>query len=229
MAVIGASAWVLLSGGVAGNRAASQSAAGQGVYEPVIVSPAPSETQLPRETQTPEEETYAETQPAAEETSEDEEPEAYEAAVYDTDEDGRTMEDLVFVWPVSGETELPYSVDELIYDKTMADWRTHDGVDIACAMGTRVLAAASGVVSDVYEDDLLGTTVVIDHGAGLQSVYANLAAAPTVDPGDSVAMSQVIGSVGDTAIGEAVEQSHLHFALKKDGVPADPADYLPGR
>ena len=46
----------------------------------------------------------------------------------------------------------------------------------------RVLAAADGTVSDIYADDLLGTTVVISHGGGIESVYSNLAELPTVAP-----------------------------------------------
>ena len=89
------------------------------------------------------------------------------------------------------------------------------------------MAAAKGTVAEVYEDDLLGTTVVIDHGEGLKSTYSNLAATPTVAAGDSVNMGDVIGSVGNTAIGETGEVIHLHFAMTKDGVSVDPAEYLP--
>ena len=42
-------------------------------------------------------------------------------------------------------------------------------------------------------------------------------------------MCDVIGAGGDTAIAEAVEPPHLHFGMKKNGAPVDPADYLPSR
>jgi murein DD-endopeptidase MepM/ murein hydrolase activator NlpD len=132
-----------------------------------------------------------------------------------------------YVWPLSGEIERPYSADKLIYDKTMADWRTHAALDIAAEAGTQVMAAGSGRIDAVYQDDLLGTTVIIDHGNRLKSVYSNLAVTPTVNAGDSVTTGAIIGSVGDTAKGETGEATHLHFAMAFDGAPVNPADYLP--
>ena len=68
---------------------------------------------------------------------------------------------------------------------------------------------------------------VIRHRDGLESVYANLAATPTVAVGDQVVVGQVIGAVGDTALCEIGQPSHLHFAITADGVAVDPLDYLP--
>lgn len=132
-----------------------------------------------------------------------------------------------FLRPVNGAISFDYSVDALVYNKTMADWRTHNGVDFEAELGTKVTAAADGVVKAVGEDDLLGTMVVIEHAGGLCSIYANLASVPTVSVGDSVSAGDVIGSVGDTAIGESSEVTHLHFAMTRDGENVNPTDYLP--
>ena len=132
-----------------------------------------------------------------------------------------------YIWPVQGDIQTPYSIQTLLYDSTMADWRTHDGIDISSTLGTPVMATAAGTVVSVTNNDLLGTMVEIDHGNGTHSVYANLAADPTVVPGDVVTMGQVIGSVGGTALGETNQVSHLHFAMKRDGLSADPTLYLP--
>lgn len=135
---------------------------------------------------------------------------------------------LVFTWPVKGTVIAGFSVEALAYSETMGDWRTHEGLDIAAELGTRVLAAANGTVSAIYEDDLMGTVVEIDHGqGGLMSRYANLAAAPTVSVGNAVTTGAVIGAVGETAAAESGRQAHLHYALLKEGYPVDPADYLP--
>jgi murein DD-endopeptidase MepM/ murein hydrolase activator NlpD len=109
----------------------------------------------------------------------------------------------------------------------MSDWRTHDGIDIAGTIGAKVMAAADGTVVDVITDDMLGTTVIIDHGKGLKSIYSNLAKTPVVKKGDKVAMGSVIGAVGDTALGESAEATHLHFAMTKNDAPVDPSKYLP--
>ena len=136
---------------------------------------------------------------------------------------------LVFTWPVKGAVIADLSVETLAYSETMGDWRTHEGIDIAAPLGTQVLCAANGTVSKLEQDDLLGTVVEIDHGQGLVSRYGNLAAVPTVSVGDEVATGAVIGSVGDTAASESARQSHLHYALLKEGYPVDPADYLPAQ
>lgn len=136
---------------------------------------------------------------------------------------------LVFTWPVKGAVLTDHSVEALSYDVTMGDWRTHDGVDIAAALGTRVLATAAGTVTARYVDDLMGTTVVIDHGEGLVSVYANLTDTPAVEVGDAVSTGTVIGAVGITAGSESGLEPHLHFSMLQNGKPIDPLDYLPKR
>lgn len=134
-----------------------------------------------------------------------------------------------FTWPVKGDIVHPYSVEALAYDETMGDWRTHEGVDLAAEMGTKVLAASDGSVASVLQDDLMGTTVTLDHGNGLVSVYANLSPSPLAEAGDTVKAGDVLGTVGNTAIAESAQVPHLHFAMWKNDLPVDPADYLPQR
>lgn len=137
------------------------------------------------------------------------------------------LEELSYVWPVIGEVELPYSMDKLVFNVTMDDWRTHDGIDIAAQAGEYVRAAAAGTVADVYDDVLYGTTVVIDHGAGLVSYYANLQEVPVVRTGDQVLAGDTIGAVGSTALCETAEPPHLHFAMSLNNESVDPAGYMP--
>ncbi len=133
----------------------------------------------------------------------------------------------MFIWPVSGKISMSYSVDYPVYNRTMADWRTHDGIDVEAEIGTRVLAIAAGTVTDIYDDPMYGTTVVLSHGSELISVYSNLAATPSVDIGDSVTTAAVIGAVGDTSIAEASEPSHLHLSMMLSDESVDPISYLP--
>ena len=146
-----------------------------------------------------------------------------------TPEPSKTPAPLVFTWPVTGSVVAGYTVETLAYDETMGDWRTHAGLDIAASLGTQVKAAASGTVTSVAEDDFLGTVVTVDHGEGLISVYANLAAAPTVKAGDRVSTGSVLGAVGDTAVSERGRGAHLHFALYRNNAPLDPEELLPER
>ncbi|MBE7018153.1 MAG: M23 family metallopeptidase [Ruminococcaceae bacterium] len=132
-----------------------------------------------------------------------------------------------FIRPVAGQIENGYSMDALVYNRTMRDWRTHDGLDIAAELGAQVKAVADGTVEKVYSDDAMGTTVVLAHSGGLRSVYSNLAESPTVKEGEAVAGGSVIGSVGTTALCETGEVHHLHFAMSLNGKSVDPAKYLP--
>lgn len=132
----------------------------------------------------------------------------------------------LIVSPLSGNIVAAFSEDQLEYNDTLGDWRTHDGIDIAAALGTKVLAACAGTVSSVSDDDLLGTTVVISHADGYQSTYANLQAKPTVNKGDTVSAGQVIGAVGETSIAESAEGPHLHFSVSKNGKTVDPEKFL---
>ncbi len=133
----------------------------------------------------------------------------------------------VFTWPVKGEVLRDHAVEALAYDKTMGDWRTHDGIDIACAVGAQVMAPAGGTVADLYTDDMMGLTIVISHTGGVVSTCSNLEGTPTVEIGDVVRTGDIIGTVGESAIGESLEASHLHLSMTKDGVSVDPLDYLP--
>lgn len=132
-----------------------------------------------------------------------------------------------WVWPVVGKLDRSHSVETLAYDVTMKDWRTHDGIDILADIGATVRAAADGTVESIEQDDIYGTTVTISHGGGIKTVYSNLAETPTVNVGDTVRAGDIIGSVGDTALCEIGQPTHLHLAMSVNGESADPLVYLP--
>lgn len=132
----------------------------------------------------------------------------------------------VFTWPAKGEVLRDYSVETLSFDPTLGDWRTHSGMDIAASEGVQVLSISAGMVSQVYEDDLMGTTVVVDHGGGLQSWYSNLSQETAVAQGDKVEIGSVLGTVGGTAIMEVGMEPHVHLETTLNGNPVDPKDYL---
>ena len=133
----------------------------------------------------------------------------------------------VYTWPVKGEVLRTFSVETLSYDVTMGDWRAHAGLDISAVEGTLVSAMRGGTIHDVYEDDMMGTTVVIDHGDGMVSAYSGLAAKPPVSIGDQVDAGSTVGSVGKSPLGESGLNPHLHLSLTVDGVDTDPLEYLP--
>ena len=134
----------------------------------------------------------------------------------------------VVVSPLQGEVVAAFSVDQLQYNETLDDWRTHDGVDIAAAEGDAVLAACAGTVASVSDDPLMGTTVVLRHSDGYETTYANLQAEPAVETGDTVTAGQAIGAVGTTAVAESARGAHLHFSVTKVGETVDPVTFLNG-
>ena len=214
-AVIGASAWILTAGThVEDTETALQSV---DISDAVV-------TMLPAGTPMEEHDDAVETM-AEQETAADDEPADGKSG--DAAEEALSDSGPTFVWPVQGTVEVPYAVEALRYDATMEDWRTHAGIDVACENGEPVLAASSGTVVSVMNDDLFGMTVEIDHGDGLRSVYANLAAEPPVWEGETVSTGDIIGSVGGTALAESNVVPHLHFSMMRDGRYVDPTEILP--
>lgn len=131
-----------------------------------------------------------------------------------------------FAPPVQGEVVAAFSDSELTYNAALGDWRTHNGVDLAANAGDAVCAVLDGEVLSVTEDVLLGTTITLNHGDGLMTVYGNLDPDVAVEQGDAVSAGEVIGAVGETAAGERNEGAWLHFAVSQDGEAVDPSDYL---
>ena len=126
-------------------------------------------------------------------------------------------------YPVSGETICSYSMDALSYNATTRDWRTHNGIDIAAEAGATVCAAADGIVYSTFEDDTMGTTVVIRHDSGYITTYSSLDSELSVQVGDAVKLGQAIGAVGNTALLENALGDHLHFSVTCDDQIIDPA------
>lgn len=129
--------------------------------------------------------------------------------------------------PVFGETILEFATDKMVYSKTLEQWRTHSGIDIASDRGTAVKAAADGIIADVKNDPRFGVTIIIDHQNGFKTVYANLADGSIVNPNQLIKQGDIIGSVGNTASLESADPPHLHFEVLKDDIPVDPTQYLP--
>ena len=128
--------------------------------------------------------------------------------------------------PLDGTTVTVFSMTELLYDETMGDWRTHNGLDIQAAEGDAVKTAADGQVVEVTYDELMGTTVIIEHAGGYTTQYSSLQEEPPVGKGQTVSAGDIIGYVGATAAAESTMGPHLHFSVLKDGEIVDPAEYV---
>jgi murein DD-endopeptidase MepM/ murein hydrolase activator NlpD len=98
----------------------------------------------------------------------------------------------------------------------------HPGLDIAVPAETAVRAAGAGVVKKAGKDEAYGYHVIIDHGAGLESLYGH-AARILVREGDRVSRGQLIALAGSNGDSSA---PHLHFEIRKDGRGVDPLQFV---
>ena len=107
-----------------------------------------------------------------------------------------------------------YSGDELVYNATLGDWRTHNGVDAAAAAGDEVPAVKGGRVSVVEDDALWGGVVEIVDANGCTWRYCGVT--PSCVVGGDAAAGDVIGVVAAIPA-EADLASHVHLECLKDG------------
>lgn len=123
--------------------------------------------------------------------------------------------------PVSGRVLNSYSGDELVYSKTLGDWRTHNGVDYACAEGSAVSAPCSGKVTETGTDGRWSSVVTLEDASGRLWRVCGVNS-PAVKPGDTVTAGQKLGTVGTISC-ECAEEAHIHLEVLQNGQYLDPA------
>lgn len=126
----------------------------------------------------------------------------------------------------SSDISREFAKENLVYSETLKEWITHLGIDIKAEKATVVKAAEAGAVKSIKNDPRYGLTVIIEHSKGYTTVYANLLTTEFVSEGEKVEKGQTIGTVGDTAVYEVVDDSHLHFEIIKDSENVNPLDYI---
>ncbi len=130
------------------------------------------------------------------------------------------------VKPAKGDVSKQFAYDTLVYMKTLNQWSTHFGVDIAAKVGDDVVAALDGTVDSAYKDPLLGNCVKITSANEITTIYAGLLKIDGIKKGDKVTAGEVIGKVGNTAASEITEDPHLHFEVWQKDTPINPESYF---
>ena len=134
--------------------------------------------------------------------------------------------EFAMIVPCEGEVIAACSLEELVYCAATEDWRTHNGVDIAALEGDSVKAVESGVISKVYEDELLGVVVELKHQNGISTLYGNLQSVDFISAGTEVSRGDIIGGVGKTGAANANSEPHLHFEVMVNGEHTNPTEYI---
>lgn len=117
-----------------------------------------------------------------------------------------------------------FSGDELVYNKTLGDWRTHNGVDYACAQDAAVSAPVNGKVTAVETDGRWGGVVSIEDGEG--RVWRVCGTADVqVKTGDTVSTGQTLGRAGNIP-NECTEETHVHLEVLEGDKYLDPAKLI---
>ncbi len=130
-----------------------------------------------------------------------------------------------FAMPMGTDIIKDYSGGEMVYSKTMGDWRVHNGVDFSGSVGNEVVAVADGKIIKVTDDGFWGTVVEIDHGNGMVARYCGIKKGSCLSEGTEVKMREKIGSLGHIPV-EIGEEDHLHLEIMIDGEYVDPLKAL---
>ena len=141
-----------------------------------------------------------------------------------TEED--VVPDPTFIKPVEGDIIKEFANESLIYSQTLKEWVTHAGIDIKAEQTTIVKASSDGKIKSIKNDPRYGITVIIQHANGYETVYSNLLTAEFVKEGEEISQGQTIGTVGNTATFEILDDSHLHFEILKDSIYLNPSEYI---
>ena len=125
------------------------------------------------------------------------------------------------LWPVPGHTKLTSLYGMRVHPITGA-YKLHTGIDISAPLGTSFIAAANGIVTKATYNTAYGNMVIIDHGGGVQTLYAH-GSEILVQVGDEVNAGDEVLKVGSTGYSTG---PHAHFEIRINGQTVDPLDYL---
>jgi murein DD-endopeptidase MepM/ murein hydrolase activator NlpD len=125
------------------------------------------------------------------------------------------------LWPVSGRVSSGFGRRLDPFD---GEGGFHSGLDIATNYGTPIRVTADGVVVFCGFQNGYGRTVIVNHGHGIETLYAHLAGFGTA-VGDHVLRGDLIGFVGRSG---RTTGSHLHYEVRINNAPVNPHRFLRG-
>ncbi len=140
-----------------------------------------------------------------------------------------TIKEIVFIIPVeNGSILKEYTDTTVVWNQTLGMYKGHMGIDFKGEENAKVLAAYDGEIKSITTAYLEGTTIVVDHGNGLESVYNSLEVDENLEVGDKVSQGDVLGIISTNNRQEYKDGAHLHFEVKENGKLISPNKYLMG-
>jgi len=133
------------------------------------------------------------------------------------------------LWPVYGDIAMRFSMDALIYDPTLDQFRTNDDLRISAEAGAHVQASAGGRVLAIGRNVVRGNYVKIDHGNGWVATYGQLSDSKLVTTGDIVQPGQLLGTVGTPSLFGNQHGYHVNLRLTNQDKAIDPYTFLMSR
>lgn len=128
----------------------------------------------------------------------------------------------LFEWPVPSSNRITSYYGYRTHPVTGVKNKFHAGVDISAPTGVDIIAVADGIVSFVGPRGGYGNTVMVNHGSGIETLYAHNSRL-VVSPGQSVKKGEAIAKAGSTGRSTG---PHLHFEVRKNGKHTEPLAWL---
>jgi len=139
------------------------------------------------------------------------------------------MDKQYFICPIKYKNDIVIRNDQRgdgLFASARSGRRLHKGVDLLAQVGEPVHTAKSGKVISATQNKGMGKYVIIRHRDNMITIYGHLSNI-FVNRNDYVRQGQRIGSVGRTGNAAAAGVlPHLHFEIRKNGVPLDPLEYI---
>ena len=125
------------------------------------------------------------------------------------------------IWPVPGYTRITSQYGMRVHPITGA-YKLHTGVDVGAPTGASFVAAANGIISKATYNTAYGNMVIIDHGGGVQTLYAH-GSEIVAQVGQTVTTGDEVLKIGSTGYSTG---PHAHFEIRINGQTVNPLEFL---
>lgn len=143
------------------------------------------------------------------------------------EEDKPVVEVISFIMPVKGGSVIKeFTENSVVYSSTLGVYTGHLGMDFTGVENANVVAAYKGTIKEITTNYLTGTTIKVDHGSGLFTIYNSVEPLEGLKVGQSVSQGDVLGTISTNNKREKNDGAHLHFEVIENGKTISPLKYL---